>query len=285
MGYTRKPKNVPRENTKTREELEGSYSTVVVEGTGTKSQFIHLSDRLVRGSRIFWRLSEKILEAKRLCGFYRAAYQRTKKDLKSITAAFKQYERDADKLFKIQEKKIESLTARLSSQTKTTKRAYDKIKGVRFLHAKTMKNNEGYKKEYMVMKRYRDFFTKRLSWKQGKSEGIRVEMFLRTIFEYKQLESKKELNHIQMMYLAVGHQMDAFNRKHIETRFGVESCSRFGALMKDLIDKGYIRRFERRNYFYVTEDGRAYFSKLLKEIYVHNYPNYWTEVAQNIKYE
>lgn len=284
MGYPRR-KYVRKPTDKTREELEGSYTTVTVEGTGTKAQFTHLSDRLVRGSRIFWRLSEKILEAKRMCGLWKSYFMRKKSELKALTKAFKQYEKEADKLFKAQEIKIEKLTKLAESARGQAARHWRFIGALKADHKKVMANQKKYLLEYERMKKYKDFFTKKLYWKYGKSEAVRVEIFLRTIFEYKQLEAKKELNHHQMMYLAVGHQMEAFNREHIINRFGEECCIRFVSLMNDLIDKGYIRRFERRNLYYVTEDGKNFFSSIFKEMYTNNFPSYWTEVTKNLKYE
>lgn len=262
-----------------RKELTGTFSLVRVQGTGTKAQYTKIADDLVRKSRIFWRLCEKIHEAKRISGLHSRFREHHKKKYNELMSEFKKFEADCQRIFIQQEKKLVRKDQIIARRNLTIKRHILKFKkwaGNRRDVARTSKKLRD--REANVENAER-FFVKRIRWhRQHPMMEEKAEIHLRSIFGFHDLLETKQTTLLEFMYLCVGMQVAGFGKDDLTFRFGEERFLYFKRDIKNLISKGYFRRFDRKELYYITSEGKKKFMELNKYIIGRQHKAYWENI-------
>lgn len=191
-------------------------------------------------------------------------FQRYEKECQSI---IKEYDRDVKKLNSLVKLK-DKVNTRRTNLNKTLEKAIRKVKKEKDLLSSKVKK----------VKEVESILTNTFVWGSTSSDFFRAEMMLRSIigFELFKAEGKTDFNEI--VYLSVGHQLDSFTKDHILKRFGYQKGKYFFRDVNILIERGYIRRFERKNRYYITTEGRLKFKNILKTIYGYQYGIYWSGI-------
>lgn len=257
--------------------LEG-FTIKTIEGFGDKAQYWRIANELVRGSRVFRSMSLKLYRQASQTGLQRRYRILHRARYFDLLKTFKEYERDVNSEFKKQQKKIERLERELARYKDSYKAYLKKFLNTAANNRHHVKANNKLRSDSMNLRKVKEFLTLPLGWDRSESDKKRAELMLRALFGFKDLEGKGEITFSEMVYLSVGFQLDAFNRKNIQDRFGEDAARWFGRDIKKLIDKGYIRRFERKAFYYLTLEGKDKFTSMMKSIYSAKMGTYWADI-------
>lgn len=266
------------------ENAENKFKVAYIAGTGTNAQYWRLANSIVRNSGIYKSLCLKIYKLKGLVGIKQAVINRLKLANKELTQTFRQYEKDADKEFKKLAKAHERTKKLLITADKKTLKEWRRVKAVVRGNKDLVANNIKLREQVSQNKKFENFTTKEFEWSiKGNSESdqYRAELMLRAIFGYEELRASGEITYIEICYLAVASQLDAFNKKQIHNRFGTTLSKFFLKEIGKMIEKGWIRKFDRREFYYITDDGRKQFRKVISLIYSKKYGHYWKRIFQD----
>jgi hypothetical protein len=266
------------------ENAENKFKVAYIAGTGTNAQYWRLANSIVRNSGIYKSLCLKIYKLKGLVGIKQAVINRLKKANKELTQTFRQYERDADKEFKKQAKAHESTKKQLATARANVKRDARRHMSALTDNKKITARNRKLRQQVSTNKQFENFTTKEFEWSiKGNSESdqYRAELMLRAIFGYEELKNIGEITYTEICYLAVASQIDAFNKKQIHNRFGTTLSKYFLREIGKMIEKGWVRKFDRREFYYITDDGRKQFRKVISLIYSKKYGHYWKRIFQD----
>jgi hypothetical protein len=258
-----------------RREETGTYRVITIEGTGERANFIRLSRKLLMGSRLFPYMLEKMRKNGSLASIYKKTYHRYKELHREMKAHYRAYTLEANRLFKKQDlqiKKLEREKRKFMEEKRLMQQRWGAEKSRR---QQLGKRNNQLLKQVNFIKSFEGFVTKHFSWNNTLQDHAKCEVILRTILGYEQFKRKGETNYHELCLLAVGMQFDAFNGTVVKRRFGDAFGNRFQSEMDKLIEKGYMKKFYRKNLYYITDDGRNQIKKILSLIYSAQYGYYW----------
>lgn len=254
------------------------FTVKTIEGFGENKDYWRIADNLVKNSRLFRSLCTRIYRLSGKAAInskYRIIYNQRYKDL---LKEFGTFERSVNKLIKSLEKKLAKKNEEVKKYKEIADQSYKKYRQVNSnLHNTRVAKNE-VKSKVNKLSNTEKFFTKRLRWKETWEDATRAEMMLRTIFVYENERKDNNLLYNEIMYLSIGTQLDAFCRKDIETRFGVKMGRLFQRDVNLLVKVGYIRKFERKQLYYLTTEGKQRFEVIMRKIYTEQFGSYWKDI-------
>ncbi len=256
----------------------GTFTVKTVQGTGTRAEFVRIADDLVQGSRLYRHLCRKIFKAKHSGGLNRYHKERYLGMYKEVMKEFSVFEREANKILKAQDLKIKKLEATIKKRLTTINTLTGKLHYQKAMFRRLARKNKDLTSKNVLAKNVENFFTKKLRWHQSESHMERAEIMLRSIIAYNELQLQGKTNFWELIVLAIGTQMDAFNRSIVTRRFGKEFGKSFNRQIHILVTKGYIRKFDRRQYYYITEEGKQKWKEVMSTVYGKQYGFYWKRI-------
>lgn len=255
------------------------FTIKTIQGTGENAQYWRIADDLVRGSRLFRHLCLKIYRGAQKNGINVHHKNRFKAMYKDIMKEFKQFERDANAVLKKQDVKIkkqESIIANLKSKITADSLIIKDLKKKKAIVINTRKRVES---KNLKVKAAESFFNKEFNWHgDALLDYRRAEIMLRGIIGFNELAISKETTYYQILFLSIGYQLDAFSKKQVFHRYGAQLSRHFTREVNRLIKLGYIRRFERKAYFYLTDEGKQKFIETMRKIYQIKMTGYWENI-------
>lgn len=177
------------------------------------------------------------------------------------------YQSEVNRLKKLVEFKNLVNYRRLNSNKATLKR----LKNLR-------SDYKSFKSQTKKIKEIEGILTQNTEWKDCYSVFMRAEYILRSLFGFEKLKISGDTTFNEIVFLSVGSQLDSFTKEHVAKRFGEYYGRFFLREIKPLIECGYIRRFEKKNRYYITTEGRSKFMSLIKIIYGTQYGLYWNGI-------
>lgn len=260
---------------------DNQFTIKYIAGTGSNAQYWRLADKLVRGSRIFKKLCKKIYVLSATIGTKNRSIAHQKQKVKDLTQGFRQYEKEVDREFKKEAKKLDKVTKMLATANRTIERWRMRHKSAIMDNRKISSRNKKITKQLAQNKQFEGFVTKEFTWRikgNTNSDQYRAELMLRAIFGFKELEEKGEITYHEICYLAMASQIDAFSRKHVYSRFGTSLSKFFNREMASMMEKGWMKRFDRKDLYYITDEGRKQFRKVISLVYSKKYGHYWKRI-------
>lgn len=198
-----------------------------------------------------------------------------------LTKEFKIFEKDANRILKYQDIQLKKKDAEIARLRASVARQLNTIKDKKTFNRKISMKNQVITKQLSKVKSVEAFLTKKFRWMRSNSDAVRAEMLLRAIIGYEELVRSGKTTFHELVYLSVGYQLDAFSRAEVTKRFGEEITRHFISQIKILVEKGYIRRFDKRLYYFLTPEGEKRFEDLLKIPYGYQYGLYWNRIFTN----
>lgn len=271
MGETRRPFK----------DETGKYTIVTVEGTGDRAAFYRVADHLVRGSRIYRHLCKKIYKAKATAGRNRMYSGNWRARYIDERREHREFVRQANKQFMLQEKKIEKLQKRVDDDKLQKKKLTDQVRSMYSTTRGIVNTNKRLTKQMHDLKVSEATLTHKFKWGQN---GFveKAEFMLRSLIGYKELEVVNQIKFHEMMYLSMGMQMDAFGFEEVSSRFGNRLTDNYKNDIADLVIKGYIRRFTKRDKYFITDKGKTKFKDVMNRIHTKEHKAYWNEVFNKV---
>lgn len=257
----------------------GTFTIKTIVGTGNSADYWRIADDLVRGSRLFRSLCRKIMDARRSGGINRRYKDYFKGLYKSVIKEFKAFEIEANRLLKSQNAIIKRQERTISEMKVSKEKLLNKMRFYYWTIRKVNTKNKRLISQNARVKRAEAFFTKDYSWhSDSKLEYRKIEIMIRGIVGFNEVVNSNETSYYEFLFLSMGYQLDAFSKSQAVKRFGTQLTKHFTRETNKLIKQGYIRRFERKAYFYVTEEGRIRFNYLLKKVYTRDFATYWDNI-------
>jgi len=255
------------------------FTIKTIVGTGENSQYVKLADDLIKRSSIYRHLCRKIFHKSKQNGlnvYHKNIYRNM---YKGLMKEFKLYERDTNRIFKKQEIRTKNLEKKIQTLQKINLNAHSKIRSIQANARKQKKVVIASNSKNALVKRVEGFFSQEFSWRHSTIYfHKKVELMIRAIVGYKELENENKVSYYEFLYLAIGHQLDAFSKDQIMQRFGADMGKSFTREVNKLIKQGYIRRFDRKALFYVTDEGKARFTELTKSVFLRKFESYWERI-------
>ena len=93
-----------------------------------------------------------------------------------------------------------------------------------------------------------------------------IEIIIRTIVAYRKLESEGIVAFTELAFLLIGSQLEYFTIAQAEKRFGGLGWFRKRDLNL-LIEAGLFQKVEKKQYYYITVEGKARLDAILNHIY------------------
>lgn len=259
------------------------FQIKTIEGFGPNKDYWRIANNLVRGSRIYKKLTLKIYRISRVKSQYRKTRLKYEGLYRELLKEFKAYEKDVDKEYRKQAREVDKLKREILRYKATIKRLTERDKYKNRIHRADLIRNRALEAKLSKVRSVEVFLTRKLEWGNGDYTYKRAELMLRSLFAFRDAEAKGEITFTETVYLAVGTQLDAFSKEHIQERFGPEVVKWFGRDTKRLIEKGYIRRFERKALFYITLEGREKIMSVMRAAYSKSFNPYWEGIFTDKK--
>lgn len=260
------------------------FKIVKVQGHGEKSEFYRVCDTVIRNSRLFRNLCVKIFDKSRRAGVsekYRLMWKQRQQEQEREFKAFIAFSNST--IGKLQKKvaKLEEQLEKLKSVHKVTQE--NLYKQTRY-YKRAIQNNSQLEKEASLFINHNRFFTQPLYARDVKKYlPVRSEFFLRAIITFRQYEEKGEISYPEFLILATGTHLKAFNKTDLVNRFGDKVHNWFKRNIEKMMEQGYVKRFERKNMYYLTDEGREKLRHLMRCAVGIKMNTYWGDTFNDIK--
>jgi hypothetical protein len=176
---------------------------------------------------------------------------------------------------KKKDEKIDELRAKLKTHQLRSKVS-------RFRTREKVRERSELKKKFDDFKEEVKYLSKDFEWDNTTSRLQHLEIIVRTIITYNKLTNNNIITFHEFAVLLLGSQKQYFNKKDIIDRY--TNLGRF--LRSDLklfLEIGYIRKVERKPYWYITVMGKKRLNEILKFIYEEKVGLFKFDGNKNIK--
>lgn len=260
------------------------FTVFKVQGHGEKKDYYRACDTVIRNSRLFKYLMKKVLQKNIMAvsqahfrAMWKERYMAQHKELQDFV-------KFSNKTIGAYEKKIAKLQQELAQAKLSRDRKKNIIDTERHRKRKLVENKRIAEKDGSLYNNHLRFFTQPLFATQAyKRPAVRAEYFLRAIITLKEHNDSGELNYNEFLILATGTHLKAFNKNDLVNRFGDEVQNWFTRTNGKMIEKGYVMRFERKDLYYLTDEGKAKLKNVLRLAVTRKMNTYWGDIFDETK--
>lgn len=256
---------------------KAGFSILKVTGSGDKKDYLRVCDTVVRNSRLFQRLYQRLQSKTVRVNSESYLRNQYKERLASQHRELKDFVKFSNSHIAKLEKRILKLEKDVKIVT-ASRNKYENNWRWELGHRKNaVKKYEQLLKNMALYSNHERFFTLPLFARDVDFRpNVRAELFLRAIIAFREQEDLGIISYKEFLILATGMHVKAFNKTDLINRFTTSDVNRwFTKSLNKLIEAGMIRRFERRNLFYITDAGKARLGKVMSVYNTQTMKTYW----------